>query len=150
MNPIYDDEKWLCKMRDEMKPDEYMFPLGCNIGKSYYRIADLSNPELFKDTSVSPSNFHVIFGSIYNMFRKASFPVNEINNFIVQKTIKSTDERTKVDTLFFVFTSSHVDVENLSEFQNIINEYYDMIFEYASSIAKENKKRILESFYKNQ
>lgn len=147
MNPILDDEKWLCDMRDKMNEQEFMFPLGCRIGKSYYRIADLSNPEVFKDTSITSTNFRVIFGSIYNMFRTNSFPINHISDYSILKIIRSTDEKTKIDTVFFVFESDEILSDNPNVFENDINEYYDIIFNYAKRYADKNKRRVVEAFY---
>lgn len=147
MNPILDNEKWLCEMRDNMNQYEFMFPLGCRIGKSYYRIADISNPDVFKDTSITATNFKVIFGSIYNMFRTNSFPLNRISDFTILKTIKSTDEKTMVDTLFFVFESDEVLKEETDAFENDINDNYDLVFDYTKRIADKNKRRAVEAFY---
>lgn len=147
MNSFLEDDKWLCDMRDQMKPDEYMFPLGCRIGKSYYKISDISNPEVFKDTSITQSNFRVIFGSMFNMFRRNSFPVNKVSNYTILKNINSLDEKTMVQTTFFIFESGPILNDDISAFDNVINENYDLIFDYVTSVASINKKHAVEAFY---
>lgn len=147
MSDILNDDKWLCDMRDKMKPDEYAFPLGIRIGKSFYKVEELSNSEIFKDTSITQSNFRVIFGSIYNMFRNMSFPINQISKYTILKKIDSVDPKTQVNTLFFVFESDYIYNDDLSVFESVINEYYDMMFDYTKSCAEKNRKRAIESFY---
>lgn len=150
IDELLNDEDWLKDKRDKMEKNEYVFPLACMIGKNVYRIGDISNKEIFKDTSVSYSNFRIIYGSIYNMFRSYSFPINDIKDYLVQKTIKDTDERTKVDTLFFVFeaglTPDEEEYKN-QKFNQCINEWYFTLYDYVKSICDKNKKEFMTKFF---
>lgn len=85
MSDILNDTEWMESLFNQMKPNESIFPFGVKIGKNYYKIGDISNPMIFKDTSVTQSNFKVVFGSIYNMFRNASFPINNASQYTILK-----------------------------------------------------------------
>ena len=69
MNDLFSDDKWLDDMKSLIQPDECLLPIAVKVGKNYYKINDISNPDVFKETSVVASNFKVVFESIYNMFR---------------------------------------------------------------------------------
>ena len=146
MYDIINDDKWLNEMQSKMKPDELLFPIAIHIGKYFYKINDISNPEVFKDTSITSSNFKVVFGSIYNMFRNASFPINSISAYKILRQIQTIDEKTQVNTLFFVFESDYIDNDNLTTFDESINEYYDMLYDYVKTFADANRKRAIEFF----
>lgn len=146
MSDILNDEKWLCEMRDKMKPDEYIFPLGIRMGKSFYKVGEISNPEIFKDSSVTPSNFRVIFGSIYNMFRNTSFPIKQISNYTILKKIESLDPKTQVNTVFFIFESDYIYKDDLNQFEESINEYYDLLFDYTKSFTEKNREELIDFF----
>ena len=147
MCDILNDDKWLDEMKSKMKPYESVFPIAIHIGKNMYKINDISNPDIFKDTSITTSNFKVVFGSIYNMFRNVSFPINSISAYKILRQIQTIDEKTQVDTLFFVFESDYIDDENITIFDECINEYYDMLYDYVKRIADGNRKRALQSFF---
>ena len=147
MYDIINDDKWLNEMQSKMKPDEVVFPIAIHIGKNMYKINDISNPDIFKDTSITTSNFKVVFGSIYNMFRTMSFPINSISAYKILRQIQTIDEKSQVDTLFFVFESDYIDNDNLTTFDECINEYYEMLYEYTKQIADSNRKRALQSFF---
>lgn len=149
MSDILNDTEWMESLFNQMKPDEALFPFGVKIGKNYYKIGDISNPQMFKDTSVTQSNFKVVFGSIYNMFRKASFPINKASQYTILKRTQKIDNSTQVNTLFFVFESDYIDDNNITVFDELINENYEMLFQYVSSVAESNRRRVLESFYNN-
>ena len=149
MSDILNDTEWMESLFNQMKPDEALFPFGVKIGKNYYKIRDISNPQIFKDTSVTQSNFKVVFGSIYNMFRNASFPINNASQYTILKRTQKIDNSTQVDTLFFVFESDYIDDNNITPFDELINENYEMLFQYVSSVAESNRRRVLESFYNN-
>ncbi len=149
MSDILNDTEWMESLFNQMKPDEALFPFGVKIGKNYYKISDISNPQIFKDTSVTQSNFKVVFGSIYNMFRTASFPINKASQYTILKRTQKIDNSTQVDTLFFVFESDYIDDNNITPFDELINENYEMLFQYVSSVAESNRRRVLESFYNN-
>lgn len=149
MSDILNDTEWMESLFNQMKPDEAVFPFGVKIGKNYYKISDISNPQIFKDTSVTQSNFKVVFGSIYNMFRSASFPINKASQYTILKRTQKIDKATQVDTLFFVFESDYIDDNNITVFDELINEDYEMLFQYVSSVAESNRRRVLESFYNN-
>ena len=146
MHDIINDDKWLQDMQSKMKPDESVFPIAIHIGKNMYKINDISNPDVFKDTSITTSNFKVVFGSIYNMFRTMSFPINSISAYKILRQIQTIDEKTQVNTLFFVFESDYIDNDNLTIFDESINEYYDMLYDYVKTFADENRKRAIEFF----
>ena len=146
MCDILNDDKWLDEMKSKMKPDESVFPIAIHIGKNMYKINDISNPDIFKDTSITTSNFKVVFGSIYNMFRTMSFPINSISAYKILRQIQTIDEKTQVNTLFFVFESDYIDNDNLTIFDESINEYYDMLYDYVKTFADENRKRAIEFF----
>lgn len=149
MSDILNDTEWMESLFNQMKPDEALFPFGVKIGKNYYKISDISNPQIFKDTSITQSNFKVVFGSIYNMFRTASFPINKASQYTILKRTQKIDNSTQVDTLFFVFESDYIDDNNITVFDELINENYEMLFQYVSSVAESNRRRVLESFYNN-
>ena len=149
MNDLFSDDKWLDDMKSLIQPDECLFPIAVKVGKNYYKINDISNPDVFKETSVVASNFKVVFGSIYNMFRNASFPINQMQKYDIIKQIQTIDEKTQVDTLFFVFESDYRVDDDLTVFDDCINTNYDMLIDYVSSMANANRKRMLESFYNN-
>lgn len=149
MSDILNDTEWMESLFNQMKPDEALFPFGVKIGKNYYKISDISNPQIFKDTSITQSNFKVVFGSIYNMFRNASFPINKASKYTILKRTQKIDNSTQVDTLFFVFESDYIDDNNITPFDELINENYEMLFQYVSSVAESNRRRVLESFYNN-
>lgn len=149
MHDIINDDKWLKDMQLKMKPDELSFPIAVHIGKYFYTINDLSNSEIFKDTSLTVSNFKVVFGSIYNMFRTMSFPINSISAYKILRQIQTIDEKSQVDTLFFVFESDYIDNENISTFDESINEYYEMLYEYTKQITESNRKRALKAFFED-
>ena len=149
MSDILNDTEWMESLFNQMKPDEAVFPFGVKIGKNYYKIGDISNPQIFKDTSVTQSNFKVVFGSIYNMFRNASFPINKASQYTILKRTQKIDNSTQVNTLFFVFESDYIDDNNITVFDELINENYEMLFQYVSSVAESNRRRVLESFYNN-
>ena len=146
MCDILNDDKWLDEMKSKMKPYESVFPIAIHIGKNMYKINDISNPDVFKDTSITTSNFKVVFGSIYNMFRTMSFPINSISAYKILRQIQTIDEKTQVNTLFFVFESDYIDNDNLTIFDESINEYYDMLYDYVKTFADENRKRAIEFF----
>lgn len=146
MCDILNDE-WLKEMQSKMKPDEYVFPIAIHIGKNFYKINDISNSDIFHDTSITASNFKVVLGSIYNMFRPMSFPINSISAYKILRQIQTIDEKTQVDTLFFVFESDFIERDNLTKFDECINDYYDILFDYTSKIANINRKRALEIFF---
>jgi len=148
MYDLINDDKWLKDMQSKMKPDEPVFPIAVHIGKNMYKINDISNPDIFKDTSITTSNFRVVFGSIYNMFRlRASFPISKSIEYNILKRIQTIDEKTQVDTLFFVFESDYIEGDNISTFDTSINEYYEMLYEYTKQITESNRKRALKAFF---
>ena len=149
MSDILNDTEWLNKMKDSIKPDEAVFPIAIRIGKSFYKIHELADDTIFKDTSITASNFRVVFGSIYNMFRSASFPINKSIEYNILKRIQTIDEKTQVDTLFFVFESDYIEYNNheeISKFDDEINDNYVMLFDYVKSITDSNRKKRLASF----
>jgi len=150
MSDILNDTEWLNKMKDSMKPDEAVFPIAIRIGKSFYKIHEIADDTIFKDTSITASNFRVVFGSIYNMFRlRASFPISKSIEYNILKRIQTIDEKTQVDTLFFVFESDYIEYNNnekISKFDEEINDNYVMLFDYVKSITDINRKKRLASF----
>jgi hypothetical protein len=150
MSDILNDTEWLNKMRDSIKPDEAVFPIAIRIGKSFYKIHEIADDTIFKDTSITASNFRVVFGSIYNMFRlRASFPISKSIEYNILKRIQTIDEKTQVDTLFFVFESDYIEYNNneeISKFDEEINDNYVMLFDYVKSITDINRKKRLASF----
>jgi hypothetical protein len=150
MSDILNDTEWLNKMKDSMKPDEAVFPIAIRIGKSFYKINEIADDTIFKDTSITASNFRVVFGSIYNMFRlRASFPISKSIEYNILKRIQTIDEKTQVDTLFFVFESDYIEYNNneeISKFDEEINDNYVMLFDYVKSITDINRKKRLASF----
>lgn len=83
------------------------------------------------------------------MFRNASFPINKASQYTILKRTQKIDNSTQVNTLFFVFESDYIDDNNITVFDELINENYEMLFQYVSSVAESNRRRVLESFYNN-
>lgn len=146
------DTDWIKTMSDKINTEsgDYTLPLGICIGNVYYKISDLTDPEIFKQTRVIQSLFKIVYASRYCAYIAKPFPVCNITNYSVLATINAIDPKTDADMVIIVFEHGEQEIdESSTPFDKELSMWWHILYDYTAEIAEKNRADAIAAYLDN-